>query len=67
MPPPPPRKSITNSPPTDSPTMSSVEDPIINEDQREKTVQEITDELCELCKQTANEIIEDQIREPLEH
>ena len=57
MSPTPPRKSITNPPfpnPTESPTTSDGEDTIINDDQREKTVQEITDELCEFCKQTAN-------------
>ena len=61
MSPTPPRISITKSPPpplppnpTKSPTTSDGKDTIINDDQREKTVQEITDELCEFCKQTAN-------------
>ena len=62
LPPTPPKKSTNNSPPTESPPTSTSEG--IN---HKAIAQEMTRNICQLCKNTANKIIGNEIRAPLEN
>ena len=74
MPLPTPRKSKNKPPPSDVHVIASTQssltsdggDTILTDEQKEKVAREVTEDLCKYCKDVANEIIENQIREPLE-